>query len=117
MLHGAFAILDDHNNSLVQANQGIRLSWPTAVSVISPVSIWVYPQPISIPFLPQSILNSLLSTPYATYGADPDNKIPYAMLFNAGVQQQLTNAMTMKLDYVGSLSRHQYINMLVNTAL
>ena len=25
--------------------------------------------------------------------------------------------MTMKLDYVGSLSRHQYINMLANTAL
>ena len=39
------------------------------------------------------------------------------MLFNAGVQQQLTNAMTMKLDYVGSLSRHQYINNTVNTAL
>ena len=32
VLHGAFAMLDDHNNSLVQANQGIRLSWPTAVS-------------------------------------------------------------------------------------
>jgi hypothetical protein len=118
VLHGAFAMLDDHNNTLVQANQGIRLSWPTAVSAnFTSLDLGVPTSYLNTLPSSQSILTGLLATPYATYGADPDNKIPYAMLFNAGVQQQLTNAMTMKLDYVGSLSRHQYINNTVNTAL
>jgi hypothetical protein len=118
VLHGAFAMLDDHNNSLVQANQGIRLSWPTAVSAdFTSLDLGIPTTYLNTLPSSESILTSLLSAPYATYGANPDNKIPYAMLFNAGVQQQLTNAMTMKLDYVGSLSRHQYINQLVNTAL
>ena len=118
VLHGAFAMLDDHNNSLVQANQGIRLSWPTAVSAnFTSLDLGIPTTYLNTLPSSESILNGLLATPYATYGANPDNKIPYAMLFNAGVQQQLTNAMTMKLDYVGSLSRHQYINNTVNTAL
>jgi hypothetical protein len=118
VLHGAFAMLDDHNNTLVQANQGIRLSWPTAVSAnFTSLDLGVPTTYLNTLPSSQSILTGLLSTPYATYGADPDNKIPYAMLFNLGVQQQLTDAMTMKLDYVGSLSRHQYINNTVNTAL
>ena len=118
MLHGAFAMLDDHNNSLVQANQGIRLSWPTAVSAnFTSLDLGIPTTYLNTLPSSESILNGLLATPYATYGANPDNKIPYAMQFNLGVQQQLPSAMAMKLDYVGSLSRHQYINSTVNTAL
>jgi hypothetical protein len=118
VLHGAFAMLDDHNNTLVQANQGIRLSWPTAVSAnFTSLDLGVPTTYLNTLPSSESILTGLLATPYATYGADPDNKIPYAMLFNLGVQQQLTDAMTAKVDYVGSLSRHQYINNTVNTAL
>jgi Carboxypeptidase regulatory-like domain/TonB dependent receptor len=118
VLHGAFAILDDHNNSLVQANQGIRLSWPTAISGnFTSLDLGVPTTYLNALPSSQSILTSLLTTPYATYGADPDNKIPYAMLFNLGVQQELPSSMALKVDYVGSLSRHQYINMLANTAL
>lgn len=39
------------------------------------------------------------------------------MEFNAGIQQQFSNILEIKLDYVDSLSRHQYINPLANTAM
>jgi hypothetical protein len=118
VFHGAFAMLDDHNNSLVQANQGIRLSWPTAISAnfqsldLSQPTYYLNALPSS-----QTILASIQSTPYATYGADPYNKIPYSMQYNIGIQQALPSSIALKVDYVGSLSRHQYINMEANTAL
>lgn len=55
--------------------------------------------------------------PYASYGADPNNKIPYTYEYNFGVQQQLTASTSLKLDYVGSLGRHQYIVPEANIAL
>ena len=118
VLHGAFAMLDDHNNSLVQANQGIRLSWPTAISAnFQSLDLGIPTTYLNALPSSESILNSILATPYATYGADPDNKIPYSMQFNLGIQQELPSSMALKIDYVGSLSRHQYINMEANTAL
>ena len=116
VLHGAFAVLDDHNNTLVQENQDPRLSWPTgdahlATSLDLGKSMTYYNQ------LPTaaSLLNNV--KPYASFGADPHNKIPYSMEYNAGIQQQLTNSMVLTLDYVGSLSRHQFIQPTANTAL
>jgi hypothetical protein len=118
VLHGAFAIMDDHNNNLVQANQGIRLSWPTAISGnFQSLDLGIPTTYLNALPSSQSILESIQATPYATYGADPYNKIPYAMLFNLGVQEALPSSMVLKVDYVGSLSRHQYINMEANTAL
>jgi hypothetical protein len=32
VVHAAFAMLDDHNNTLVQENQNIRLSWPSGIA-------------------------------------------------------------------------------------
>lgn len=116
VIHGAFAMLDDHNNTLIQENQNIRLSWPSGVAAnVQSLDLGV----------PKMYLNNLppASTylgglaPYASYGADPDNKIPYVMEYNFGVQQQLAPNMSMKIDYVGSLGRHQYIVPEVNTAL
>ncbi len=116
VLHGAFAMLDDHNNTLIQENQNLRLSWPSGVAAnFTSLDLGV----------PTTYLNALpdASTilggvkPYVSYGADPDNKIPYVMEYNLGIQQQLTGTLSMKLDYVGSLGRHQYIVPEANTAL
>jgi hypothetical protein len=114
--HGAFAILDDHNNTLVQENQGIRQSWPTGFGeTLTDLDI----------AKPTYYLNTLPSetslvnnpAPSGGYGADPNAKIPYSIEYNAGVQQQLPYNMVAKLDYVGSVSRNQYLSPLGNTAL
>ena len=116
VLHGAFAMLDDHNNTLVQENQGMRLSWPTGIAAnFTSLDLGLPKEYINSLPTAASILNNV--KPYASYGADPNNKIPYAMEFNAGVQQQLSNTVSLKLDYVGSVSRHQYIVPEANTAV
>ena len=52
VVHAAFAMLDDHNNTLVQENQNIRLAWPSALQVnISSLDLGL-PRSISITFLP-----------------------------------------------------------------
>ena len=117
VLHSAFAVLDDHNNTLVQENQNIRLSWPTGIAAnLTSLDLGVPTTYLNNLPHAASFLGSNLK-PYASYGADPNNKIPYAMEYNAGVQQQLSRSLMMKLDYVGSVSRHQYIVPEANTAL
>src|SRR5581483_1513296 len=54
--------------------------------------------------------------PVMSQTADAHQKISYTMEWNAGIQQQLTNAMVLTVNYVGSVGRHQYIQWLVNTA-
>ena len=117
VLHSAFAVLDDHNNTLVQENQNIRLSWPTGIAAnLTSLDLGI-PKTYLNNLPPASSFLGANLAPYASYGADPNNKIPYTMEFNAGVQQQISNTLMMKLDYVGSLSRHQYIVPEANTAL
>jgi hypothetical protein len=116
VVHGAFALLDDHNNTLVQENQNIRLSWPSGIAAnLTSLDLGI-PQTYLSSLPPATSLLGGLA-PYASYGADPDNKIPYSLEYNAGVQQQLQGNIVMKLDYVGSVSRHQYIVPEANTAL
>ncbi len=116
VLHGAFALLDDHNNTLVQENQNIRLSWPSGIAA-NLTSLDLATPTVYLGNLPpaSSLLGGL--APYASYGANPNNKIPYSMEYNAGLQEQLGGNIVMKMDYVGSLSRHQYIVPEANTAL
>src|SRR6202008_2963751 len=116
IVHAAFAMLDDHNNTLVQENQNIRLSWPSGIAA-NLTSLDLAVPNVYLGKLPpaSSLLGGL--APYASYGANPDNKIPYSLQYNLGIQQQLTNSMVMKMDYVGSVSRHQYIVPEANTAL
>jgi hypothetical protein len=116
IVHAAFAMLDDHNNTLVQENQNIRLSWPSGIAAnLTSLDLGVPTTYLGNLPPASSLLGGL--APYASYGANPDNKIPYSLQYNAGVQQQLTNSVVMKLDYVGSVSRHQYIVPEANTAL
>jgi hypothetical protein len=116
VLHSAFAMLDDHNNTLIQENQNIRLSWPSGLAA-NLTSLDLGIPSMYLDNLPpaSSLLGGL--APYASYGADPDNKIPYVLEYNLGVQQQLSASTTLKLDYVGSLGRHQYVVPEANTAL
>jgi hypothetical protein len=118
VLHGAFAILDDHNNNLVQLNQNLRATWPSSViGNFDNLDLGIPTTYINALPSAVSLLPSALTTPYVGYGITQDNKIPYSMQFNAGLQQELTNSMVMKIDYVGSLSRHQYLNETANMAL
>jgi len=114
--HAAFALLDDHNNTLVQENQNLRLTWPSGIAA-NLTSLDLAVPTVYLGNLPTaaSLLDSV--EPYASYGANPNNKIPYSIQYNLGVQQQLMPNMVMKLDYVGSVSRHQYIVPEANTAL
>lgn len=116
VFHGAFAMLDDHNNTLIQENQNIRLSWPSGIAAnLQSLDLGVPTTYLNNLPLASTLLGGL--TPYASYGSDPANKIPYVMEYNFGVQQQLSPSTVMKVDYVGSLGRHQYIVPEANTAL
>ena len=115
VVQAAFAVMDDHNNTLVQENQDIHHSWPYAAtsSVVN--------QNRGLPNLyinalpdPNTYLNPLV--PYASFGSNPHNKIPYSMEYNAGIEQQLSNSLVLNLDYVGSLGRHQFVQPVANTA-
>lgn len=116
VLHSAFAMLDDHNNTLIQENQDIRLSWPNARQVSLNSLDYGIPQ-MYLTNVPSASSYIVGLAPYASYGANPNNRIPYAMEFNLGIQQQLSNSTALKLDYVGSLGRHGYIAARANTAL
>ena len=112
----AFAMFDDHNNNLVQETQDPRISWPQGVgaSVIDlnrglPTTYFN-----NLP-LYSSFFNPL--QPFVAFGADPRNKIPYAMEYNGGVEQQLPESMVLSVDYVGSVARHFLIIPSANTAL
>jgi len=115
VLHGAFAILDDHNNTVVQENQGLRLTWPTGITGSLTSLDLGLPQYYVNTLPPQSFF--LGGKPYASFGGNPNNRIPYSMQWNGGIQQQLTQSLMLKLDYVGSADRFQYIDPLGNTAL
>lgn len=115
VLHGAFAILDDHNNTVVQENQGLRLTWPTGITGSLTSLDLGLPQYYVNTLPPQSFF--LGGTPYASFGGNPNNRIPYSMQWNCGIQQQLSQSLMLKLDYVGSADRFQYIDPLGNTAL
>jgi hypothetical protein len=115
VLHGAFAILDDHNNTVVQENQGLRLTWPTGITGSLTSLDLGLPQYYVNTLPPQSFF--LGGKPYASFGGNPNNRIPYSMQWNGGIQQQLSQSLMLKLDYVGSADRFQYIDPLGNTAL
>ncbi len=116
VIHAAFAILDDHNNTLVQENQGIRQSWPTGFGeTLADLDIAKPTYYLNTLPSEQSLVNN--PAPSGGYGADPNAKIPYSMEYNLGVQEQLPWNMVGKLDYVGSVSRNQYLAPLGNTAL
>ncbi len=116
VIRTAFAMFDDHNNTLVQETQDPRISWPEGVG-ISVQGLNRGTPTTTFGNLPTyaSFFNPL--QPYVDFGADPRNKIPYVMEYNFGVEQQFAKAFVLNLDYVGSAGRHQFIQPTANTAL
>jgi hypothetical protein len=118
VVHAAAAMLDDHNNTVVQENQNIRLSWPggalptlTSLDIGLPTNAYWNALPAAASFLGAN-------NPFGvSYGADPHNKIPYSIEYNLGVEQQLQEHLTLKASYVGSVGRHGYIADTTNTAV
>jgi hypothetical protein len=117
VVHTAAAILDDHNNTLVQENQNIRLSWPGgALPTLSSLDIGL-PNNAYWSALPAAASFLGANNPFGvSYGADPHNKIPYSIEYNLGVEQQLQEHLTLKVDYVGSVGRHGYMAVTANSA-
>jgi hypothetical protein len=125
VIHGAGAILDDHNNTLVQANQGIRLSWPDAAEpTYSSLDIGLptqtpYSNVTSAYWGGMPTVASMIgpNSPFSIgYGANPHNRIPYSIEYNFGIQEQLQQHMSLKADYVGSVGRFGYTDSNTNTA-
>jgi hypothetical protein len=117
VVHTAVALLDDHNNTLVQENQNIRLSWPGgALPTLSSLDIGL-PTNAYWSALPAAASFLGANNPFGvSYGANPHNKIPYSIEYNLGVEQQLQEHLTLKVDYVGSVGRHGYVAVTANTA-
>ena len=115
VVRAAFAIMDDHNHSLVQEDQNLRLSWPNAVTI----SVSQQNQGLPTLYLNNLPAGASFVNPLQVYvgsSSNPHNPIPYAMEYNLGIEQQLSHAMILTLNYVGSLDRHQSINPTANTA-
>jgi len=114
-VQGAFVIIDDHNNTLIEEQSDIRLSWPSGIYTtisnqdLGAPSVFINTLPAASTFLNPNI-------PLASFGGDPNPSIPYSMEWNLGVEQQLTGTLVLGVHYVSSASRHQFLQPLANTA-
>ena len=129
VVRGAFTIFTDHNNTLVQESQDPRIAWPfgagisygglnrglvnctetpTLVTLAAGRNCWSNP-PAAAQFLPPNNY-----TPALAFGATPQLKIPYNMEYNLTAERQFTPSTTATVSYVGSQSRHLFIQPMYN---
>ena len=121
VLRAGFAIFDDFNNDWIQQSLIERLSWPWGVGInlaslnrgVPTITFNDLPSAASL--LPQPGQPAL--SPSYTWEALPTNKIPYSMLWNVGLEHQVANSVLLKATYVGSASRHLYIEDEFNAPL
>jgi len=128
VLRGAFAMFDDHNNTLVQESQDPRIAWPWGAgisfgslnnglvncqnpSLSASQACWSNP-PSASQFLPPETYS-----PAFAFGALTQLKIPYAMEYNVDVEREIAPNMTATVSYVGSGSRHLFIQPMYNAPL
>ena len=128
VVRGAFTIFTDHNNTLVQESQDPRIAWPFGAgvsfgslnrglvdcqtpSLAASQACWSN-LPAAADFLPP---NSY--TPALAFGATPRLKIPYAMEYNFSVEREITPNLVGTVSYVGSQSRHLFIQPMYNAPL
>jgi hypothetical protein len=114
-IQGAFVIIDDHNNTLIEQQSDIRLSWPSGIYTNISNQDLGYPS-VFINTLPAASTFLDPNKPLASFGGSPHPTIPYSMEWNLGVEQQLTQSLVLGVHYVGSGSRHQFLQPLANTA-
>ena len=128
VLRGAFSMFDDHNNTLVQESQDPRIAWPwgagisfgslnqglvncTSPSLSASQACFNNP-PAAAQFLPP-----VSYTPAFAFGAATNLKVPYAMEYNLDFERQLASDLTLTVGYVGSESRHLFIQPMYNAPL
>jgi hypothetical protein len=113
VLRAGFAVFDDFNNNWIQQQLIERLSWPWGAGInlaslnrgVPTITFDNLPSAASI--LPQ--IGQPAPSPSYTWEALPTNKIPYSMLWNFGLEHQVSNDLLLKATYVGSASHHLYI--------
>ena len=122
-VHGAFGIVYDNWAAVTQLVQNAEGSWPD----IGQLSLPQTNVPSSASPTPtvssQNPFGSAGLYPAATpfndndWFFDPNYKNAYSEQWNFGVQQQLSNSLSLKVDYVGSGSHRTNIGGYYNTAL
>jgi Carboxypeptidase regulatory-like domain len=116
VLQSAFAVLDNHNDTLIAQYQFIRQPWP--VAALANVTLLNRAQPtLLMTQLPNESTFFDPNVPQNGASGDPHDKIAYSMQYNAGVEQQLTNTMVLSLAYVGASNRHMFLENTANTAM
>ena len=115
-VQGGFVVIDDHNNTLIEEQSDIRLSWPSGIYTTISNQDDGYPT-VFINKLPPATYFLDPTKPLASFGGSPDEKIPYSMEYNLGFEQQLTSTMLFGAHYIGATSRHESLQPTANTAL
>jgi hypothetical protein len=114
-IQGAFVIIDDHNNTLIEEQSDIRLSWPSGIYTTISNQDDGYPS-VFINTLPPASYFLNPNIPLASFGGSPNPSIPYSMEWNLGVEQQLTQTLALGVHYVASGSRHEFLQPYGNSA-
>jgi outer membrane receptor protein involved in Fe transport len=122
-VHGAFGIVYDNWAAVTQLVQNAEGSWPD----IGQLSLAQTNVPSTASPTPTVASQSPFGTgglyPAATpfndndWFFDPNYKNAYSEQWNFGVQRQLSNSLSLKVDYVGSGSHRTNIGGYYNTAL
>jgi Carboxypeptidase regulatory-like domain/TonB dependent receptor-like, beta-barrel len=115
VLRAAFAILDDHNNEVVQESTSLRFTWPEASSATLTLQNRGLPNLFLNNLPPASSFMNLL-VPVANQDSDPHSPIAYSEEWNFGIEQQLPSSMVLTLGYVGSYSGNQWQQTTANGA-
>ncbi len=128
VVRGAFTVFTDHNNTLVQESQDPRIAWPFGAGIsfgglnsgfvncnnpsLSASQACFNNLPPASNFLPPNNY-----VPALAFGATPRLKIPYAMQYNFSVEREIKPNLTGTVSYVGSQSRHLFIQPMYNAPL
>jgi Carboxypeptidase regulatory-like domain len=120
VVRGGFGIFDDHTFYDADS-QDTRSSWPfggeaelSALNngIITPSNITFNNPPAWQSFLPPQTNHVVIAR-----AGQPNSKIPYAMEFNFGVEEQISTNTALTVNYVGSQDRHLWGDILYNQAL
>jgi hypothetical protein len=106
VVRGAFVLFDDHNQ-YDKEMQDPRGNWPFG----GLLSLHDLNNGVPAAFLDDlPNVSTLVASDVISDGDNviPNIDIPYTMEFNLGVQQQITPSTALTINYVGSLSRHQW---------
>lgn len=118
VVRSGFAMFNDFNNSYVQQQLILRLSWPWGAGInLGPlnrgVPELVFDQlPSAASILPQPGQPAV--NPQWTWNSLQTNKTPYTMLWNFQIEHLLAKKYHLRAAYVGSGSRHLYIQTQFN---